>query len=217
MSGYHVDESDIAQAAVDYALSQMDTIRVGVVVRYDAQTRRAAILPSTGFSVTDPVTREVTWVDAAEVQDVPVVMPGTDRNPTHLELRSGDLVLLLTCSHAIDEVLGGGKSGIRPQSTRQHKLRDSLAIPFTLSQASTSERLAEIAVTGADVRIGDASLAGPLVTTASLDATWAALSAAMAAAALAAVDPGATESLGTLAGIFGSLPSQPGTLHLKGS
>ena len=94
----------------------------GIVLEYDAETQRAVIQPGLRVRLTaegDPVPLPV-------LRDVPVFVPRFSDPSLTLEIRAGDLCLLVFGDINMDGFLKTG-SAVVPASGRMHDLSDAFA------------------------------------------------------------------------------------------
>lgn len=149
-------------AAMRFTLRQLlkgvNTCLPGVVVRYDAPSRRASVQPAVALLTTDGQ-----LIDRPVVADVPVLFPSGGGFALSFPLAPGDPVLLVYSQRGI----GGWKRGYRkaaPDPESFFSERDAIAIPgFGLPGMEASHRI-EVDASGISIKsAGRVSIEAPAV------------------------------------------------------
>ena len=112
----------ILQALKQEIFASLRAALPGIILEYDAETQRAVIQPGLRGRLKaegDPVLLPV-------LRDVPVFMPRFSDPSLTLEIRAGDLCLLVFADINIDGFLEAG-SAVVPASGRMHDLSDAFA------------------------------------------------------------------------------------------
>ncbi len=136
----------------DAVLESMYGAMPGVVVSYDATKRMASIQPSLERAYLDEDGNRVSKPQPI-INDVPVVMFGTNALRIKLTLVKGDPVLLLWCGQSLAawKKRGYPTADINDQ---RHNYNDVVAIPGCVDFAHASEHAAMIEFTDTVVKIG---------------------------------------------------------------
>lgn len=137
----------------------------GVIVSYDAATRRASVQPTIQSGEEDETGARVVQT-LPILNDVPVIMPGTSALRIKFPINVGDGVLLVFVGVSMDT--WKSSSGIvDPADDTRHNYTDCVAIPGLASFKDASEASAIIEFTaGNTVQIGGNN---PLVTKSDFD------------------------------------------------
>jgi len=118
------DLSRLLQEAFECSMSDVHTALPGVVVSYDAATRRADIQPSLKRKMPGGK-----FLEFPVVPDVPVIFPRTKNCTIHFPLEKDDEVLLVVSERGTDIWKGKGGKGIEESDPRRFDLQDCFAIP----------------------------------------------------------------------------------------
>lgn len=179
---------------------------------------RADIQPLFNLPFQDRVGLELSYIDAQQIFDVPVLVPASGASDSRIKLAPGDVGLWVPTMFSMDQLLDNEATDpVSPNDPKQQPYRSGFFIPLkwnrTLASASSADRI----ITGAEVQIGDdpataQSLAFKGSVQTQIDAIWTALDAFGAAA------PGA---LATACAALETAAADPhvvnGTDHLKGT
>lgn len=160
----------------------------------------------------------VPWhADLSVLRDVPLLVPGSAASSETIKVHDGDWVLCIPTMFSLDEFLGTDAAGpVRPRDPRQQDLMDVLAIPFVRNPSpSAAARLADRAIEGSEIKVGDAAAADPLLRGTTAFATaWNNFFTALDGALIAASAVPGTYAPGT---IVAAKPALLPTTNLKGS
>jgi hypothetical protein len=118
------DLSKLIREAFEYSMTDIHTALPGVVVKYDANTRRADIQPSLKRKMPNGK-----FMDFPVVPDVPVIFPGTKNCTIHFPLENDDEVLLIINERGTDTWKSKGGKGIEETDPRRFDLQDCFVIP----------------------------------------------------------------------------------------
>ena len=194
-------DADFVRDAIRDALVKLQTALPGLIVSYDAATRRADVQPS--FKIR---AKSGELVRAPQIIGVPVVFPGAAAGGLTWALEAGDEVLLICAQRRLALWLerGGevdpweGAAGPPPL----HRLDDAIAIPSPFSAPRVAPRPgASTGVTlGADgaglVKLGADDAAAGVALGDKVDSNLSALGAAITKLELWATAVGALPSVG---------------------
>lgn len=108
----------------DYSMTNVHTAFPGVVVKYDAEKRRADIQPSIKRKLPDGE-----FVDFPVIPDVPVKFPGSKQYTLCFPLEKDDEVLCLCMERGTDTWRDSGGSGVEENDPRRFSLMDCVAVP----------------------------------------------------------------------------------------
>ena len=109
---------------IDYHLTNVHTSFPGVVVKYDAATRRADIQPSLKRRLPDGK-----FADFPILPDIPIHFPGTKKYTIHIMLEKGDEVAVFVTERSTDVWRDKGMNGIEDNDPRRFNLQDCFAMP----------------------------------------------------------------------------------------
>lgn len=94
-----------------------------------------------------------------QLDDVPVVYPGSGDYGITYPLAVGDYVLLIFCERSIADWLRNGGTGIAPAHRRRHSMSDAFAIPGARPKTSdipaSGHDAAATVVRGPTIKLGD--------------------------------------------------------------
>lgn len=108
----------------DYEMSNVHFAFPAIVKSYDAEKRRAQVLPSVKRKKADG-----SYVELPIIVDVPVVYFGTVKGGIHIPLEENDEVLIIVSERAIETWKDNGGSGNEDINIRRFNLSDAIAIP----------------------------------------------------------------------------------------
>ena len=114
----------LLQESFEYQTANLHTAFPGVVVKYDAEKRRADIQPS--------IKRKLPSGDFADfpvIPDVPVLFPGSKQYTLCFPLEKDDEVLCVFMERGTDSWRNTGGSGIEEDDPRRFSLMDCVAVP----------------------------------------------------------------------------------------
>ena len=114
----------LLRESFDYQTANMHTAFPGVVVKYDAEKRRADIQPS--------IKRRLPSGEYAEfpvIPDVPVLFPGSKQYTLSFPLEKDDEVLCVSMERGTDAWRDTGGSGVEESDPRRFSLMDCAAVP----------------------------------------------------------------------------------------
>ena len=129
------DPTSVYDADLRAARHNESYTQLARVTEYSAATRTATVQPLIG--ITDGNNQ---YYDRPALYNVPVIHPGTNEYIVHLPVKSGDVVILLTCDEDISG-LDASEARNEPTSTfsnRKHSESDCLAFPVNFRQAGVS-------------------------------------------------------------------------------
>lgn len=118
------DLSRLLNEFFDYSMTDVHTAFPGVVVKYDAATRRADIQPSIKRKMPDG-----SFLELPIIPEAPVLFFGTKKYTVHIPLEKDDEVLIIATERALDAWKSKGGKGIEEKDTRRFELMDCIAIP----------------------------------------------------------------------------------------
>lgn len=118
------DLSKLLHENFEYSMSDVHTALPGVVVKYDAKTRRADIQPSLKRKMPGGK-----FMDFPIIPEVPVLFLGTKKYTVHIPLEKDDEVLLIVNERGTDTWKDAGGKGIEEADPRRFDLQDCFAIP----------------------------------------------------------------------------------------
>lgn len=114
------------QIAMDAVVGGINTALPGRVVRYNAETQRADILPVIRRAVPTPA-EDYIPEDLPEIPNVRVMHPGGADWAIHVPVKAGDTVLLVFCQWDIAEWMRTGEVS-DPADKRRHSLSHAVAL-----------------------------------------------------------------------------------------
>jgi len=166
------DEMQTMNDVISNRLRQVNVSLPGRIESYDADTRKADVLPLINEKYADG-----TVLRLPIITNVPVVMPATNAARITLPIAAGDGVLIVFSQRSLDLWLSEG--GITDAGDiRMHSMSDAVAIPglFSFKDAPSSGTEIELTQTDAVVRANKVALGTPAVElldeiTKALDAT----------------------------------------------
>ena len=117
---------------------------------------RADIQPLFNLPFRDRTTLELSYIDAQQIFDVPVLVPATGASDSRIKLAPGDVGLWVPTMFSMDQLLDNEATDpVSPNDPKQQPYRSGFFIPLkwnrTLASASSADRI----ITGAEVQIGD--------------------------------------------------------------
>jgi hypothetical protein len=118
------DLTDFIRKFLDYYFTQVHTSIPGVIMEYDASTRRGTVLPSlkrhsgNGEYIAFPL-----------LTDVPVQFPSTKKWAIHFPLEKGDEVTVFFSERSLEAWKDVGPNGIEDPDPRRYDLCDAYCIP----------------------------------------------------------------------------------------
>jgi hypothetical protein len=118
------DLTDFMREFLDYYFTQVHTSLPGVVVEYDASTRRATIQPSLKRR-----TGNKAYIAFPLLIDVPVLFPGTKKWTIHFPLEKDDEVAVFFSERALEAWKDVGQEGIEDPDPRRFDLCDAYCVP----------------------------------------------------------------------------------------
>jgi hypothetical protein len=116
--------SKLLRETFEYSMTDIHTALPGVVVKYDAKTRRADIQPSLKRKMPGGK-----FMDFPIIPEVPVMFLGTKKYTVHIPLEKDDEVLLIVNERGTDTWKNTGGKGIEETDPRRFDLQDCFAIP----------------------------------------------------------------------------------------
>jgi hypothetical protein len=116
--------TDLIRENIEYHLTNVHTCFPGVIVTYDAATRRADIQPSLKRRLP-----EGEFVDLPIIPDIPIHFPGTKKYTIHIMLEKGDEVAVFVVERSTDIWRDKGMNGIEDTDPRRFNLQDCFAMP----------------------------------------------------------------------------------------
>jgi hypothetical protein len=116
--------SKLLRETFEYSMTDIHTALPGVVVKYDAKTRRADIQPSLKRKMPGEK-----FMDFPIIPEVPVMFFGTKKYTVHIPLEKDDEVLLIVSERGTDTWKNTGGKGIEETDPRRFDLQDCFAIP----------------------------------------------------------------------------------------
>lgn len=145
--------SDVLDVALTSALADVHTSMPGVVVSYDAASRRASVQPLIQRAYFDE--DDVRQVERYPVlPSVPVVMPGNSSVGLVWTVKPGDRVLIVFSESSMNQWLAQDSEG-DPLDERRHSLSDALAIPGLNPTGDVTDDVGDALVLhGDDVKLG---------------------------------------------------------------
>lgn len=120
--------STIIRGAIERMIANIAGGRPARVESYDAAKQRAAVQPLVFAGRTDPATGDPVVERQPVITDVPILMLGTARSRTTIDIRPGDTVWVMSASCSLDRYLIQGGE-VDPQDYRSHNISDAVAIP----------------------------------------------------------------------------------------
>jgi hypothetical protein len=118
------DLSDFMREFLDYYFSQVHTSLPGVIVEYDAGTRRAVVQPSLKRRAGNKE-----YIAFPLLIDVPVLFPGTKKYTVHFPLEKDDEVAVFFSERALEAWKDTGQDGIEDPDPRRCSISDAYCIP----------------------------------------------------------------------------------------
>jgi hypothetical protein len=118
------DMTDFIREFLDYYFTQVHTSLPGVVVEYDANTRRAIVQPSLKRRAGNKE-----YIPFPLLIDVPVQYPGTKKWTIHFPLEEGDEVAVFFSERALETWKDVGQDGIEDPDPRRYDLCDAYCTP----------------------------------------------------------------------------------------
>lgn len=118
------DLTQLLRESFEYSMTNVHTAFPGVVVKYDAKTRRADIQPS--------IKRKLPSGEFTEfpvIPEVPVIFTGTKKYTMCFPLEKDDEVLCVVMERGTDVWRDNGGSGNEETDPRRFDLMDCVAIP----------------------------------------------------------------------------------------
>ena len=115
---------NLLRETFEYSMANVHTSFPGVVVAYDAKTRRATIQPSLRRKLPSGL-----YVDFPQLPDVPVVFPSTKNCVIIFPLEKDDEVEVRICERSLDKWRDSGGAGIEDSDPRRFNLMDCYAYP----------------------------------------------------------------------------------------
>lgn len=114
----------LLRESFEYNMANVHTCFPGVVVKYDAATRRADIQPSLKRKMPDGK-----FMDFPVIPDIPVEYPGTKNCTIHFPLEEGTEVSVHVIERSTDVWRDRGGDGIEDTDPRRFNLQDCYATP----------------------------------------------------------------------------------------
>ena len=108
----------------EYSMANVHTAFPGVVVSYNAKTRRADIQPSLRRKLPNGE-----FIDFPIITEVPIMFFGSKKYAIHVPFEKGDEVFVIVCERSTDKWRDNGGAGIEDGDPRRFNLMDSIAIP----------------------------------------------------------------------------------------
>jgi hypothetical protein len=105
-------------------MTNVHTSFPGVVVNYDAKTRRADIQPSLKRKMPDGA-----FLEFPIINDVPIQFPGTKKCTIHFPLEKDDEVSVFVMERSSDKWRDDGGKSIEDEDPRRFNLMDCFAVP----------------------------------------------------------------------------------------
>jgi len=135
----------------------LHTATPGQIVKYDSKTRFATVKPLIKFQFKDEqIPREM-----PNLQDVPVLMPGTASGCIHLPGLEGAYGIIIYAENSIEEWISGAGNSMFPADPRKFDLSDAFFIPGIYPElmpymGDIDESVMDISVMpGTKIRIGN--------------------------------------------------------------
>ena len=125
------DLKQLLRENFEYSMTDVHTCFPGVVVKYDAKTRRADIQPSLKRRLPDG-----SFADFPIIPDIPVQFPGTKKWTFHFPLEKDDEVSVHAIERSTDIWRDNGGNGIEDSDPRRFNLQDCYAVPGLQPQDS---------------------------------------------------------------------------------
>ncbi|MBT4265064.1 MAG: hypothetical protein HOD85_12735 [Deltaproteobacteria bacterium] len=117
--------NDMLEAFWDRKVSGLHTAMPGKVESYTKATRLATVKPLIKFQFVD----EQSPTEIPNLQDVPVLMPGTASGCIHLPGIVGATGLLVFAENSIEDWIAGAGNAVFPTEGRKFDLSDAFFIP----------------------------------------------------------------------------------------
>jgi len=118
------DLTNLIREFCDYYFTRVHTSIPGVVLEYNANTRRAVLQPSLNRRAGNKE-----FVPLPILVDVPVQFPGTKKYSIHFPLEKDDEVSIFFSERSIEEWKAAGQDGIEDADPRRFSLSDAYCIP----------------------------------------------------------------------------------------
>jgi hypothetical protein len=118
------DLTDFVKEFIEYYFTQIHTSFPGVVMEYDAKTRRATVQPSLKRRAGNKE-----YIPLPLLIDVPVQFPGNKKWTIHFPLEKGDEVAVYFSERAIEAWKDVGQDGIEDPDPRRFDLCDAYCVP----------------------------------------------------------------------------------------
>jgi len=113
----------LIRESIEYYTADIHTVLPGVVVKYDAKTRRADIQPSLKRKMPGGK-----YLEFPVIPDVPVRYSGNKEFTIHFPLKKGDEVLLFVTERGTDKWKSSGGQDIEEPDLRRFDIQDCIAI-----------------------------------------------------------------------------------------
>jgi len=113
----------LIRESIEYYMADVHTTLPGVVVKYDAKTRRADIQPSLKRKMPDGE-----YMEFPIIPDVPVRYSGNKEFTIHFPLKKDDEVLLFVTERGTDKWKAAGGKDIEEPDLRRFDIQDCIAI-----------------------------------------------------------------------------------------
>lgn len=164
-------QSTIIRAAIERALANLAGGRPGRVESYDPLKQRADVQPLILDGSRDLATGLRRADRQPVITDVPVLMLGTARSRTTMDIRPGDTVWLCSASGSLDRYLIQGGE-VDPQDDRRHSISDAVCFPAVFDFASVPNNASTdgIVLHTTRLRLGGPDASDPVVRKSDLDA-----------------------------------------------
>jgi hypothetical protein len=116
--------TELLRTEFTFAMTNVHTAMPGVIIKYDAKTRRADIQPSIQRKLPDG-----TFLPFPVIPEVPVIFPGNRKYIFHFPLEKDDEVLLISSERGTDVWKETGGKEVKENDPRRFDAQDCFAIP----------------------------------------------------------------------------------------
>jgi hypothetical protein len=174
--------STIIRGAFERLLADVAGGMPGRVESYDAAHQRADVQPLVLDGSVDADTGDRSTRRLGVITDVPVLMLGTARSRTTMDVQPGDTVWLMASRCSLDAyLLQGGE--VDPQDDRRYHLSDAVCLPavFDFAHVPADASADGAVIHAARLRLGGPSASDPVARKSDLDAVVQAIKSDLAA------------------------------------